>query len=144
MVGIPPTPRVGLAGNRPAPGRKGSEHATACLQVHRVACMSQLIHLIPSALVLTRMLHAQGTRAVFNNGVPAPFRFPSRTLTVAGAQQKTVLRMNLPLPAREERLQFQVDQPAAPSPHGSSDGTATLITGRATPPETSTLKRERK
>lgn len=60
--------------------------------------MSPLIRLIPAVLVLTGMLHAQGTRVVFNNGVAAPFPFPSDTLTVPDPQQKTGLRMNLPLP----------------------------------------------
>ena len=60
--------------------------------------MFWLIRLIPAAILMAGMLSAQGTRVVFDAGTAAPFPFPADTLTVADPQQKTGLRMNLPLP----------------------------------------------
>lgn len=60
--------------------------------------MSRLIRLIPATIVMAGMLSAQGTRVVFDAGTATPFPFPADTLTVADPQQKTGLRMNLPLP----------------------------------------------
>lgn len=60
--------------------------------------MLRLIRLIPATIVMAGMLHAQGTRVVFEASAAAPFPFPADTLTVPDPQQKTGLRMNLPLP----------------------------------------------
>lgn len=60
--------------------------------------MFWLIRLIPATILMAGMLSAQGTRVVFDAGAAAPFPFPADTLTVADPQQKTGLRMNLPLP----------------------------------------------
>lgn len=60
--------------------------------------MSWSIRLIPATILMAGLLHAQGTRVVFDAGAATPSPFPADTLTVPDSQQKTGLRMNLPLP----------------------------------------------
>jgi hypothetical protein len=60
--------------------------------------MSWLIRLLLATILMAGMLGAQGTRVVFEANAAAPFPFPADTLTAPDAQQKTGLRMNLPLP----------------------------------------------